>query len=52
MSYLHKEYTPKERVLHLPPKRGLPIGNIGLLISNAKASAFAEQANVKIMSER
>ena len=37
----NKESTPKGRGLHLHPKRGLPIGNIGFLISNAKASAVA-----------
>ncbi len=38
----NKESTPKGRGLHLHPKRGLPIGNIGFLISNAKAQMSNE----------
>jgi hypothetical protein len=37
-----KESTLKGRDLHLHPKRGLPIGNIGFLISNAKAQMSKE----------
>jgi len=42
-----KNTHPKNMPLICPLKRGLPIENIGLLISNAKASAYAGQANVK-----
>jgi hypothetical protein len=37
-----KESTLKGRGLHLPPKMGLSIENIGFLISNAKAQMSNE----------
>ncbi len=37
-----KESTLKGCGLHLPPKRGLPIENIGFLITNAKAQMSNE----------